>query len=189
MNKRNIYLMVLVMMAPCWLSAQKKTNKRPTIAYIEQTKVFNSIQGYEESVREIDSLRTIYSLEVKESVEKLQNKLNTLLKPYQFEQTESLEIIKAKLKGNDLQLFEMYMQESDFITKATKNFELMLQTLYNQKIKPINDKVSKVIEEFAQSQNLSVIYDVESLSTVVYISKEINITNQIIQKLKNDSNK
>jgi len=183
MNKRNIYIMLFVMVAPCWLSAQKKTSKRPTVAYIEQTRVLHSIQGYEESLREIDSLRTMYSLEVKESVEKLQNKINILLEPYQFKQAETIEDMKSKLKGNDIQLFEMYMQESDFITKATKNYELMLQTIYNQKIKPINDKVNKVIEDFAQSQNLSIIYNVESLSTTVYINQEINITNQIIKLL------
>lgn len=175
-------ILVVLLIVPFVLIAQKTNVVKATpIAYIEQSKILKSLKGFEQNSQEVDSLKQVYTQEIQESTKKLEEKISLLLAPYQLKEKETVEAVKAKLKDNDLAKFELYIQESELIDKTTKNYDLSLKTLYDQKIQPLIDKLNKTIEEYAKANKIAVIYTLENIGpALAYIDKEINITNEII---------
>jgi Skp family chaperone for outer membrane proteins len=178
----NFFLLVCI---PLIGYCQKSKKNDLGIAYIEQNIVLKSAQGYEKNIKEIDSLKKVYSTELKSSIEKLNLNLDNLLKPYSFKSDETLDVIKSKLKPTDLEKLELYLKEKELIDKSQKNYDLVLKTQYEQKIMPIINKINKVIEEYVKANNIKIIYNLENISqSLVYIDKNINITEDIIKLSK-----
>jgi Skp family chaperone for outer membrane proteins len=181
--KQFLFLLVLI---PFIVVAQKsKTKNTNPIAYIEQTKILKSLQNFEQNTKEVDSLKQTYAKEIQENTIALNEKINVLLKPLQLNDTETIETIKAKLKDNDLAKFDLYLQENELIEKASKNYDLMLKTIYEQKVQPLIDKVNVTIEEYAKSNDIKIVLTLENISpALAYIDKGVDITEIIIMKLK-----
>lgn len=184
----NLKLLSIVFIAilPLTATAQKTKNvNQPTIAYIEQNKILKSLEGFEKNTKEVDSLKQLYTKEIQESTNQLTEKINTLLKPYQVSDKETIETIKAKLKENDLVKFELYVKENDLIEKSKKNYDLMIKTMFEQKVQTLLNKVNATIEAYAKSNKIVVVYILENLSpALAYIDKGIDITDEINALLK-----
>jgi Skp family chaperone for outer membrane proteins len=180
------FLIVFLVILPLTITAQKAKNaNQSTIAYIEQNKILKALQGFEKNSKEVDSLRQLYTKQIQESTNQLTEKINSLLKQYQINQNETIEQIKSKLKENDLAKFELYIKENELIEKLKKNYDLMIKTIYEQKVQPLLNKVNATIEAYAKANKILVVYTLENLSpALAYIDKGINITDEINALLK-----
>ena len=122
---------------------------------------------------------------MQEAQTQLNTKLETLLKPYNFGKEMKIEEVKNKLKESDKDKLELYVKENELITKSSKNYDLMLQTLYEQKVQPILTKINTAIENYAKAKGIKVVYNLEKISpALVYIDKGINITEEIVKIIK-----
>lgn len=180
MNIKNYFLSILLIF-PFILSAQKsKSSTIIPVAYVEQSKLLKTLSGFEQNTKELDSIKQVYTNEIKENLQQLDGKIKELLKPYQFNENETLESIKSKLKENDLAKLDLYIQESELIDKSSKNYDLMIKTLYNQKVQPLLDKLNAAIEEYAKTNNIQMVYILENISpALAYVNKGINITENV----------
>lgn len=160
------------------LSAQKT-------AYIEQTTLLKSLNGYEKNVKYVDSTKQAYTLEIQNSEKKLNEKVQVLLKNYKLSENETNESIKTKLSELDKSKFELYQEESKLIEKSTKNYDLMLQTLFKEKVQPLMDKLNKSIETYAKANKIDTVFIIENFGpALAYIDKSKNITEEIKKTLK-----
>lgn len=70
------------------------------------------------------------------------------------------------------------------VEKASKNYDLMIKTIYEQKVQPLLDNVNRTIEEYAKANNIIIVYTLENISpALAYIDKGIDITDEINKKL------
>lgn len=160
------------------LSAQKT-------AYIEQTELLKSLNGYEENVKLVDSTKQVYNKEIQDAQKKLNEKIQNLLKNYKVTENDTDETLKAKLSDIDKSKFELYQEENKLIEKSVKNFDLILKGLYNEKIQVLLNKLNKTIETYAKANKIDMVFILENLgSALAYIDKSKNITEEIKKTLK-----
>lgn len=183
-----IKFVLVALLLPILLMAQKKSKETATvsntIAYVEETVLLKALTGYEQNTAAIDSLKTVYTKEIQEAQTQLNTKLETLLKPYNFTKEMTVEDMKAKLKENDKATFELYIKENELITKSTKNYDLMLKTIYEQKVQPSLNKLNTTIETYAKEKGIKVVYTLENISpALAYIDKGMDITGEIVKRL------
>lgn len=178
--KQNLLLLLIIV--PFLAKSQKNKPATPkTIAYIVQTKILKSVKDFEKNTKEIDSLKKLYASEIQESANKLDVKITLLLKPYEISNKETIEAIKLKLNQNDSAKFELYIKENELIQNASKNYDLMIKTIYEQKVQTIINKVNAAIEAYAKTNKIAVVYILENISAgLAFIDKGINITDNII---------
>ena len=180
---KNFKIVALIFLLPLFMLAQKGKSQEQ-MAYIEETVILKAAVGFEKNSKEIDSLKQVYGKEIQDSQTQLNTKLETLLKPYNFGKEMKIEEVKNKLKESDKDKFELFIKESELITKSGKNYELMLKTLYEQKVQPILTKINTAIETYAKANGIKVVYTLEKISpALAYIDKGMNITEEIIKKL------
>jgi Skp family chaperone for outer membrane proteins len=187
MNLKTFFL-VFIAIVPLTVSSQKIKNanrNQPNIAYVEQNIILKKLEGFEKNTKEVDSLRQVYSKEIQENTTQLTEKINNLLKPYDIKQNEKVEQIKSKLNENDLAKFELYLKEDELIEKSRKNYELVIKSLYNEKVQPLLNRVNQTIENYAKSHGILIVLTLENISpAIAYINKGINITDEINSLLK-----
>lgn len=153
-------------------------------AYIEQTELLKSLKGYEENVKLVDSTKKVYSQEIQDAQKKLNDKFQALIKNYNVTDKDTDETLKAKLSEVDKSKFELYQEESKLIEKSTKNYDLMLQTLFNQKVQPLLDKLNKSIETYAKNNKIDMVFILENIQpALAYVDKSKNITSEIKKML------
>jgi Skp family chaperone for outer membrane proteins len=184
--KNIIKFFFLFFILPTVLMAQKKSNSNfEPIAYIEKTAILKAVAGFEKNTKEIDSLKQTFSKEIGESVKKLNTKIEQLLSPYNFKKEDNLEIIKSQLKPNDLDKLELYLKENELIDRSSKNYDLMIETMYEHKVQPILNRINQIIEDYAKAKNIKVVFTLENISpALAYIDKGVNITDEIIKRLQ-----
>jgi Skp family chaperone for outer membrane proteins len=153
-------------------------------AYIEQTELLKSLKGYEENVKLVDSTKKVYSQEIQDAQKKLNDKFQALIKNYNVTDKDTDETLKAKLSDLDKSKFELYQDESKMIEKSTKNYDLMLQTLFKDKVQPLLDKLNNSIDTYAKKNKIDMVFILENIQpALAYIDKSKNITSEIKKML------
>jgi Skp family chaperone for outer membrane proteins len=174
--KKIAYLVVFL--ANGLLFAQK-------IAYVQETKILYSLKEYQKQVKEIDSLSKQYKNQIAIKTTESNNKFDKLLAGYKFEQNETIESIKSKMKPADVKKLEALQSELAEIDSQGKKHENELSLIYKTKIQPKLDNVNKVIEDYAKKNKIDVIYKLENIgSALAYVNKKLEITDEIIKQLK-----
>jgi Skp family chaperone for outer membrane proteins len=174
--KKIAYLVVFL--ANGLLFAQK-------IAYVQETKILYSLKEYQKQVKEIDSLSKQYKNQIAIKTTESNNKFDKLLAGYKFEQNETIESIKSKMKPADVKKLEALQSELAEIDSQGKKHENELSLIYKTKIQPKLDSVNKVIEDYAKKNKIDVIYKLENIgSALAYVNKKLEITDEIIKQLK-----
>jgi Skp family chaperone for outer membrane proteins len=71
------------------------------------------------------------------------------------------------------------------LTKASSNYNLVLTTIYEQKVQPILTKIKTVIENYAKANGIKIVFTLEKIAPgLAYIDKGINITEEIVKQIK-----
>jgi Skp family chaperone for outer membrane proteins len=180
---KNIQLIFAFLFFSTSLVAQN-SNAKSIIAYIEEAVILKAATGYVQNSNDIDSLKTVYSKEIQDAKTTLQKNIDSLLAPYKLSSEVSLQDIKTRLNPADLGKFELYTKENDLITKATTNYNLVLTTMYQQKVQPILTKINKAIEDYAKTNGIKIVYNVDKIAPgLAYIDKGINITAAIVKAI------
>jgi Skp family chaperone for outer membrane proteins len=158
------------------------------MAYVEETVLLKALKGYEQNTKTLDSLKQVYAQETANAKKELEQKVATLMTPYNFSNAESMETIKAKLKPADADRLALYTKENELLTKVNANYQLVLKTIYEQKVQPLLDKLNTLIANYAKAQDIKMIYTLEKIApSLAYLDKGMDITPEILKLLQNNS--
>jgi Skp family chaperone for outer membrane proteins len=153
-------------------------------AYVHQDSILGSLPNYNKKMVSLDSIGKGYQNEIKSAKVQWNSKLADLLKPYNIKENEDIKMVKTRMSAIDTSKLEILIDEDKLLSKRAQNYDLMINTLYKNDIKPMLDKVNTVIEEYARLNKLDVIYIIEQIKPMVaYIDKRKNITKKIIAKI------
>lgn len=154
------------------------------VSYVHLDSIFSAIPNYKSNVMKIDSIGKEYQKEIKSTKEQWESKLNTLLKPYNVKENEDINLIKSRMSTIDTSKLSILVDEDKLISKRAQNYDLMLKTMYDSDVKPLINKVTICIEQYAKLNKIDVVYVIEQLSpAIAYIDKRKNITKKIIEKI------
>ena len=167
----------------------QKNKKTEAIAYVEEKVLLKALVGYEKNTKSLDSLKQVYSQETANAKKELEKKVAALLAPYGFSSYESVAAIQAKLKPADAEKLALYTKEGELLAKVNANYQLVLQTIYEQKVQPLLDKLNNILANYAKANDIKMIYTFEKIApSLAYLDKGLDITPEILQLLQ-DNNK
>lgn len=181
------FKIILFLFVPFWILAQNSKKTLP-MAYVEETVLLKALKGYEQNTKSLDSLQQVYLQETNNAKKELEQKVAALLAPYALGSSETMETIKAKLKPADADRLALYTKEKDLLTKVNANYQLVLKTIYEQKIQPLLDQLNTLIANYAKAQDIKMIYTLEKIApSLAYIDRGMDITPEILKLLQNNS--
>jgi outer membrane protein len=145
-----------------------------TLAYVDSEYVLQHIPEYSSAQKQLNAMAELWQKDINDKfaeVEKmkLDYKADQVLLTEDMRKKRELEIFQKEQQANDLQ-------------QAKFGFE---GELYKEKlrlIKPIQDRVAKAIEEYANKENIDLVLD-KSTVTLLFARANFNGTNDVIIKL------
>ena len=160
-------ILVISCLALLSFSAWSETVK---IGYIDTQKIVNNLPQYQQSVDEISKEfepKKQELLDLFKHIELLREKINTINKS---EKKDNLQIELSKLAS----LEESFKKETEFWQETMNNKKIELL----QKIELL---INTAINELAISEN----YDLILYENAAFVSEKVNITNKVIERIKN----
>mgnify|MGYP000103059659 CR=1 FL=1 len=160
-------IIVISCLALLSFSAWSETVK---IGYIDTQKIVSNLTQYQKSVDEISKEfepKKQELLDLFKHIELLREKINTINKS---EKKDNLQIELSKLAS----LEESFKKETEFWQETMNNKKIELL----QKIELL---INTAINELAISEN----YDLILYENAAFVSEKVNITNKVIERIKN----
>lgn len=143
---------------------------------VNSEKVFKSIAAYNTAIEELDALAEQYQGYVDAKFEEVEKLFNS----YQQQ--------KASLSESTRQQWEsVILQKEQEATQYQEQLfgqEGQLMKTRIEKIKPIQEKVFKAIESYAQSVGAQLVIDSANNPTLLYNSAAVERTDEVIAALK-----
>ena len=143
---------------------------------VNSEKVFKSIAAYNTAIEELDALAEQYQGYVDTKFEEVEKLFNS----YQQQ--------KASLSESTRQQWEsVILQKEQEATQYQEQLfgqEGQLMKTRIEKIKPIQEKVFKAIENYAQSVGAQLVIDSANNPTLLYNSAAVERTDEVIAALK-----
>lgn len=167
--KRSI-LALLVAVAMCGVvSAQK-------LCVIDSEKVFKSIAAYNEAMTSLDKL----SKEYQQTIEAKYKQVEALYNQYQAQKTSLTEAARQSAEQQILAL----EQEAQQLQQSLFGTEGQLMKRRVELIEPVQKRVFAAIEKYAEQNGYDMVFDKASNVSLLYSSKAVDHTQQIIEMVK-----
>ena len=143
---------------------------------VDSEKIFKSIKEYNNALVQLDNLAQSYQQQVDAKYQQIEALYNS----YQ-QQKANLSAATRAMRENEILEKEsetVKFQESIFGNEGTmmkKRIEL---------IQPIQERVFKAIESYANENGFDLVLDIASNATMLYYSPEVNRTEAVIKLVK-----
>lgn len=151
------------------LSAQR-------IAYVDVTRILESIDEYSEAQRELDQLAGRW----REEIAKEYDQIKSMYNRYQAEQV-LLSDEARRQKEDEILEKEKSVRE---LQKARFGPEGALFKRRQELVRPIQDRVFAAIEEYADDRGYDFIFDQSGAAGMIFANPQYDKTDDIINKLK-----
>lgn len=145
------------------------------IAYVDAEYVMRHIPEYNAAQKQLDELSTKWQ----QDVDKQYAEIERLYKAYQNDQSLLNDNMR---KRREDEIVNKEKQVKDF-QKSKFGFEGELFQSRTRLIQPIQDRVSKAIQEIAKAHSLDLVLDKTPELTFLFASPNINKSNDVIIKL------
>jgi outer membrane protein len=168
---KNFMLVALLCGILQWANAQR-------VAYVDMNKVLESVPEYNNAQKELEELSERW----RQEMAKEYDKIDQMYKEYQAR--EPLMGDEARKQKQD----EIMNKEKELRDLQKKRFgpegELFQrrQTL----VKPVQERVYKTIEKYAQDLNYEFVFTAPDGATIIYAKSDKDITNEVIKRLKSN---
>lgn len=145
-------------------------------AVVDTDLILNKMPKYTSAQKQLDQLSGIWEGEV----QAIRSEIDALRKAYEAEKVLLTDEMKAS-------------REKEIAEKEKKARELQRKyfgpdgELFKKRvqlIKPLQDQIYNAIQEIAQRRNLDVVFDKGSELITLYLNERVNISDQVLQKLK-----
>lgn len=145
-------------------------------AVVNSEKVFKSIKAYNDALKQLDTLAEQYQKQVDEKFEAVETLYNTYM-----ERKSSLSA--ASQKANEDNILQKEQEATEF-QESLFGSEGTLMKKRVELIQPIQQKVFKAIEQYAQAKGYDMIIDIAQNATMLYYSPKTDKTEDIILLVK-----
>ena len=145
-------------------------------AVVNSEKVFKSIKAYNDALKQLDTLAEQYQKQVDEKFEAVETLYNTYM-----ERKSSLSA--ASQKANEDNILQKEQEATEF-QESLFGSEGTLMKKRVELIQPIQQKVFKAIEQYAQAKGYDMIIDIAQNATMLYYSPKADKTEDIILLVK-----
>lgn len=145
-------------------------------AVVNSEKVFKSIEAYNDALKQLDTLAEQYQKQVDEQFEAVETLYNTYM-----ERKSSLSA--ASQKANEDNILQKEQEATEF-QESLFGSEGTLMKKRVELIQPIQQKVFKAIEQYAQAKGYDMIIDIAQNATMLYYSPKADKTEDIILLVK-----
>lgn len=167
--KKMILMLALTLGLATMASAQN-------YAVVNSEKVFKSIEEYNAALKQLDTLAEQYQKQVDEKFEAVETLYNTYV-----ERKASLSA--ASQKANEDNILKKEQEATEFqVSLFGSEGQLMKKRL--ELIQPIQQRVFKAIEQYAQAKGYDMIIDIAQNATMLYYSPKADKTEDIILLVK-----
>lgn len=148
--------------------------------FIHRDSVLAAIPTYLSKVEAVAKMQQQYNTEIKDGRTALQQKLNSLVGPYNPQEQELFPVIKQRMKPMDTLQINLLLDEDKSLIKREETYKYMVNMEYMQKVQPILDKVNELITQYAINNKLDAVYIIEQLyPALTYINPKQIITEEI----------
>ena len=145
-------------------------------AVVNSEKVFKSIEEYNAALKQLDTLAEQYQKQVDEKFEAVETLYNTYV-----ERKASLSA--ASQKANEDNILKKEQEATEF-QESLFGSEGQLMKKRLELIQPIQQRVFKAIEQYAQANGYDMIIDIAQNATMLYYSPKADKTEDIILLVK-----
>lgn len=152
--------------------------KAQNYVVVDSEKIFKSIESYNTAVKEIESRGEAYQKQIDEAFDQLEQEYNTYQNAKAGYTATQRQNAERKILNREQEITKF--QEQVFGDEGT------LMKLREEKLKPIQDRVFKVIDEYAVKNGYGLVLDVASNPTVLYYSPAMDKTQEIIKIVNNN---
>jgi outer membrane protein len=167
--KKMILMLALTLGLATMASAQN-------YAVVNSEKVFKSIEEYNAALKQLDTLAEQYQKQVDEKFEAVETLYNTYV-----ERKASLSA--ASQKANEDNILKKEQEATEF-QESLFGSEGQLMKKRLELIQPIQQRVFKAIEQYAQAKGYDMIIDIAQNATMLYYSPKADKTEDIILLVK-----
>lgn len=144
---------------------------------VDSKKIFESLDDYTQALKTIDELGASYQAQVDAKFDEVEGLYNSYMQRQSTLNSVERSVYETKITNLEAEATEF--QESIF----AHNGVLMKRRL--ELLSPIQERVFKSIESYAQSHNYDLVLDDSTGATVLYKSSAVDHTAGVIQMLKN----
>ncbi|PRD56939.1 OmpH family outer membrane protein [Sphingobacterium gobiense] len=166
--KKVIFVISLIVASVTLASAQR-------LAYVDSEYILNHIPEYTAAQKQLDDLSTKWQAEVDKRYEEIE-------KLYQAYQNDQVLLNDDMRRRREDEIVNKEKEVKDF-QRQKFGFEGDLYKERIRLIQPIQDRVSKAIQELAKSENLDLIMDKGSEVAILFANPNLDKSNDIITKL------
>ncbi|PRD48620.1 OmpH family outer membrane protein [Sphingobacterium haloxyli] len=166
--KKVIFVISLIVASVTLASAQH-------LAYVDSEYILKHIPEYTTAQKQLDDLSTKWQAEVDKQYEEIE-------KLYQAYQNDQVLLNDDMRRRREDEIVNKEKQVKDF-QRQKFGFEGDLYKERIRLIQPIQDRVSKAIQEIAKSENLDLILDKGSEVAILFANPNLDKSNDIITKL------
>lgn len=166
--KHVLFTLVLALAAMSQVHAQR-------IALVDIGKVLESMSDYQAAQKQLDQMAAKWRQEVDQEYDKIKSMYNK----YQSEQVLMSDEMRAKRE-------EEIMKAEKAARKMQRDYfgpEGLLFQKRKELVQPIQDRVYRAIDDYAQAKGLDIIFDMGGVG-VIYNTDKYDKTEDIINKLK-----
>lgn len=172
--KRHLFaIMVVAMFSIIGSKAQAQS-----YIVVDSEKIFKAIASYNTAVSELDDKSKAYQQEIDDEFDKLEKQYNA----YQSQ--------KANYSASQRSAAERsIISKEEEITKRQEEIfgeDGIIEKLREEKLKPIQDKVFKVIDAYAAANGYDLVIDIASNPIVLYYAPKADKTQEIIKIVNNN---
>jgi len=166
--KKVIFVISLIVASVTLASAQR-------LAYVDSEYILKHIPEYTAAQKQLDDLSTKWQAEVDKKYEEIE-------KLYQAYQNDQVLLNEDMRRRREDEIVNKEKQVKDF-QRQKFGFEGDLYKERIRLIQPIQDRVSKAIQEIAKSESLDLILDKGSEVSILFANPSLDKSNDIITKL------
>lgn len=166
--KRLLFLLAAILISTVGVYAQK-------YAFVNTETIFKSIPEYTKTIQEIDQMAVDYQSKVDAEY----TKIAEMYDRYQYQKSNLSEAVKKQVEDNILKLEKAAgeMQKKYF----DQGGELMKKRL--ELLKPIQDKVFKVVDTISTENGYDMIIDISNNPSIVSYNKTLDLSKEVLKKL------
>ncbi len=145
------------------------------IAIVDITQVLENMPEYKKAQEQLDKITATWKQEIADA----RDKIKVMYNKYQAEQV----LLSDEQRRNKEEEITSKEKEAMEMQKSKFGSEGALFMKRQELVQPIQDKVYKAIQEYANSKNLDLILDKGSSAGVIFSNPGMDKTSDIIKKL------
>jgi Skp family chaperone for outer membrane proteins len=158
--------------------------------YLYKDSLFVKLAGYENRLKNLDSLKQIYTQKIAVDRSEIQNRFNDLAKSYNVFEGETVDQLKSRMNSIDKEKLSLLQEEDKLLDIRIKSYNKILEDMFTLEIKPYISAVNNAISSYATKNKVDYVWIMEELQTkVLFVNPEKNITKIILDAANKDIKK